>query len=230
MRKAIEQYNMIHENELICVGVSGGKDSMLLLKGLRLYQYICPFPYRLHAVCLDMGFKDSDFSQMQQYCDELEIPLTVKQTGIAPIIFEDRKEKNPCALCAKMRRGALHDQALELGSHKVALGHHADDFLETFYLSMFYEGRIHSFSPVTHLSRKNITSIRPMIYAREKDIIYAVNRNNIPVVKSKCPADGLTKREEMKNLIKEIAEKIPGSDERSLHAVKKFLIPPPNHD
>ena len=223
MRKAITDYSMIEENETVCVAVSGGKDSMLMLKAMSIYRLFSKVPFKLHAICLDMGFNNMDFTTLEKYCKEIDVDLTIKETEISTIVFDVRNEKSPCSLCAKFRRGALHDLALSLGSTKICLGHHADDFLETFYLSLFFEGRINSFKAKTFLDRKGVTVVRPMIYCREQDIIYAVNKNNIPIIKSKCPVDGNTKREEMKDLVKFLSHKYPKSDERAINAVKNLI-------
>ena len=203
MRSAIQKYNMIDAGDKIAVCVSGGKDSMALLYGLAKLKEFFPLPYEVVAVTLDMGFDDAaDFSKVQELCDTLGIEYVLKPTDIGKIIFEIRKEPNPCSLCARMRRGALHDIAKELGCNKIALGHHLDDAVETFYMNLFQGGTIGSFSPKSYLSRKDLTMIRPMILAFEKDVTRAVNNESLPVVKSKCPADGVTKRQEIKELIR----------------------------
>ncbi len=223
MRKAIQDYKMIEPNELICVGVSGGKDSMLLLDAMTRFQQFSPIPFRLHALCLDLGFKNIDLSSIKDFCEVRNIPCTIKQTRIAEIVFEIREEKNPCALCSNLKRGALHNAALELGSTKLALGHHADDLIETFLLSLLYEGRIKTFQAVTYLDRKKITVIRPFVYLKESEIVYHANKEHISILKSGCPADGNTKRQEMKDLVKQLTHDIPGSEDRLFSAVKKYL-------
>lgn len=220
LRKAVEDFNMIQEGDRIAVGVSGGKDSLILLKALKLYQYFSPVKYELEAITLTMGFDDFDLTGVQEFCKELEIPYTIRATEIGTIVFDIRKEKNPCSLCAKMKRGALHDLALERGCRKIALGHHREDVIETIFLSLFYEGRFHTFSPVTYLDRKGITLIRPLVYAPEAEIIGAARRHKVPVVKSPCPMDGYSKRQYMKDLIKNIAKDIPNVQERILSALK----------
>lgn len=223
VRRACEDYRMLRENELVCVGVSGGKDSLTLLAALASYRLYSPVPFSLHAICLDTGFGNMDFSALGGFCDELAVPLTIKKTQIAQIVFEERREKSPCSLCAKMRRGALADLTRELGSTKLALGHHADDLIETFLLSLLYEGRVSTFKAVTQLSRSGVTVIRPLIYCREADIIYTANKNQFPIIKSACPVDGSTKREDAKKLVKELSHRIPESDERMIHAVTSFM-------
>lgn len=200
VRKAVEDYDMIQEGDRIGVGVSGGKDSLVLLGALANLSRYYPKKFEVVALTLDMGYK-ADYSNIQKYCDELEVPYIVKPTNIAEVIFEHRKEENPCSLCAKMRRGALNDLAIEQGCKRVALGHHNDDVLETFLLSLMYEGRINCFSPVTYLDRTDVYSIRPMIYVREGDIRAVAKRLELPILKSLCPADGETKRQEIKDIL-----------------------------
>lgn len=218
-RRAVDDYNMINENDHITVGVSGGKDSLALLCGLAKLRVFYPKPFKLSAVTLDMGF-GMDFTPVERFCDELGVEYILKHTDIADIIFNIRKESNPCSLCAKMRRGALHDAALETGSHKVALGHHQDDALETFMLSLIYEGRINCFSPVTYLDRKDITLIRPMIYAPENFIIGVAKKYEFPVVRNRCPEDKRSKREYVKNLIKSLEKENPGFKTRLFTAIE----------
>lgn len=224
LRRAVEDFNMIDEDDRIAVGVSGGKDSLILLKALRLYQFMSPVKYELEAISLDMGYEESDWSEVGRYCKDLGIPYTLKNTNIGTIVFDIRQEKNPCSLCAKLRRGALHNAALELGCKKVALGHHREDVIETLFLSMFYEGRLNTFSPVTYLDRKDITLIRPIIYAPEPEIKRAVKRHDIPVVFNPCPANGKTKREYIKNLLQDISKDIPNVQEQILNALKKTHV------
>ena len=218
-RRAVDDYNMINENDHITVGVSGGQDSLALLCGLAKLRVFYPKPFKLSAVTLDMGF-GMDFTPVERFCDELGVEYILKHTDIADIIFNIRKESNPCSLCAKMRRGALHDAALETGSHKVALGHHQDDALETFMLSLIYEGRINCFSPVTYLDRKDITLIRPMIYAPENFIIGVAKKYEFPVVRNRCPEDKRSKREYVKNLIKSLEKENPGFKTRLFTAIE----------
>ena len=220
VRRAVEDFNMIKEGDRIAVGISGGKDSLTLLKALKLYQYFSKVSYHLEAITLSMGLNDFDTSGIKEFCDELEVPYTVKHTQIGKIVFDVRKEKNPCALCAKMRRGALNNAALELGCTKVALGHHREDVIETFFLSLFYEGRFNTFAPVTYLDRKKVTVIRPLVYAPENDIKSAALRCNMPVVESTCPANGYTKRYYMKELMNLICKSIPNAREQVLTALK----------
>ena len=220
LRRAVEKYEMIRPGDRIAVGLSGGKDSTALLVAMKRFQYFSPVPFELEGITLDMGFGGMDFEPLVQLCAELDIPYTIKKTQIGPIVFEARQEKNPCALCARMKRGALHDLAIERGCRKIALGHHADDAIETFFLSLFYEGRINTFSPVTYLDRKDITLLRPLIFVKEKDIIYNPEIKELPVIKSTCPADGHTKREDMKDMMKELRKTIPELDDRILKAIQ----------
>ena len=223
IRKAVKDYNMINDGDHICVAVSGGKDSMLLLKALKTYMYFSPEKFKLTAICIDVGFDNMQLDKLETFCDEIQVPLEIVHTDIKKIVFDERKEKNPCSLCSKMKRAALNETALKLGSNKIAFGHHRDDFIESFLLSLFYEGRIHTFKPVTYLDRTGVYSLRPLLYAKEKDVIHAVRTENIPIIKSECPADGFTKREEMKNLVKYLKKQIPNADERMFTAIKNNL-------
>lgn len=200
MRKAITQYNMLEDGDTVAVGVSGGKDSVALLTGLAMLRSYIGIDYKLVALTLDPGFggQRTDYTPIRDLCDQYQIPYIVKDTNIGEIIFDIRKESNPCSLCARMRRGALHDLAVANGCNKIALGHHFDDVIETFFMNLFEEGRIGCFSPVTYLSRKDITLIRPLVFAPEKEIRQAVKKAGLPIVKSKCPADGATNREKTK--------------------------------
>lgn len=222
MRRAITDYNMISEGDNIVVGVSGGKDSVALLSALRAYQRFSPESFTLSAVMIDMGFKDASAAQFQALCDYIEqlgVPFHVVKTDIAEIIFEARKESNPCSLCSKMRRGALNTKAVELGANKLALGHHADDVVETMLLSLLYEGRFSTFQPVSYMDRSKITLIRPFIYTDERDIKGLVSRKSLPIFKNPCPADKHTCRENIKTLIKSFQNDIPFAKERMLGAI-----------
>lgn len=226
IRRAIEDYDMIHEGDRIAVGVSGGKDSLVLLRALAELSRYYPKKFTVIGLTLDMGY-NADYSQIKKMCDALGVEYYVKKTDIKQIIFDIRQESNPCSLCAKMRRGALNDFALENNCHKVALGHHNDDVLETFFLSLMYEGRLHCFDPVTYLDRTDIYQIRPMIYVRERDIKGVVKKYDIPVIHNPCPANGETKREYMKNTIKRLeSETFHGLRKRMFTAVQKGLWDP----
>lgn len=224
VRKAVEDYDMIHDGDKIGVGVSGGKDSLVLLGALANLSRYYPKKFTVMGLTLDMGYKQ-DYSDIQKYCDALGVEYIVKPTNIAEVVFDCRKEENPCSLCAKLRRGALNDLAIEQGCKRVALGHHNDDVLETFLLSLFYEGRINCFSPVTYLDRTDLYSIRPLIYVREGDIRGAAARLNIPVLKSACPADGCTKRAEVKNILADLNKTVnPGLKKRMFTAIQNSKI------
>ncbi|MCI8520033.1 MAG: tRNA 2-thiocytidine(32) synthetase TtcA [Clostridia bacterium] len=223
-RRAIEEYNMIEDGDKIAVGVSGGKDSLVLLCALAELSRYYPKKFTVTALTLDMGYK-SDYSKIQALCDSLGVEFKVKYTNIKEIVFDIRNETNPCSLCAKMRRGSLNDFAIENGCRKVALGHHNDDVLETFLLSLMHEGRIHCFSPVTYLDRTQIYQIRPMIYVRERDIRGAARNHDIPVIHNECPADGYTQREYMKDLIKRLEKEMtPGLRKRLFRAIHDSSI------
>lgn len=209
IRRADKDFQMIREGDRIAVGVSGGKDSLLLLYALSLYRRFCPVKFELCAMTLTMGMEPFDIAPIRELCESLSIPYIVKETEILKIVFEDRKEKNPCSLCAKMRRGALGGLLVEHGYNKVALGHHRDDAIETLLLSMFYEGRIHTFHPVTYLSKTGITQIRPMVYVPERHVVHVAKELNLPVAASPCPANGHTKRQEMKELLTTLSKTIP---------------------
>lgn len=204
IRRAIEDYDMIQDGDKIAVGVSGGKDSMTLLVELSKLRNFYPKKFDIEAITLTMGIGEFDVTPIQNLCNSLGVHYTCEETLIGKIIFEARKESNPCSLCANMRRGALNNLAVSLGCNKIAFAHNKDDVIETLLLSMFYEGRIHNFSPVTYLERKNIHLIRPLIYTEEKDIKGFIKKYNIPIVKNPCPANGKTKRQYIKNLISDL--------------------------
>ena len=220
VRRAADDYHMIQEGDRIAVGISGGKDSLTLLYALHGLQRFYPQHFELHAVTVDLGFQNLDLSKIESICrDELKIPYTIVKTDIADVIFEQRKESNPCSLCAKMRKGALNDAIKKEGCNKVAYAHHKDDVVETMLMSLIFEGRFHTFSPVTYLDRTGITVIRPLLYMNEADVIGFVNKNQVPVVKSPCPADGHTKREYVKQLLRQLNLENPGVKERMFTAI-----------
>ncbi len=220
-RKAVEEYNMIEDGDRIAVGISGGKDSLTLLCALAKLKRVLGLDYEIVAITIDMGFENSDFSPIQELCNELEIEYRVVKTEIYEIIFNVRKEKSPCSLCARMRRGALHDASKDAGCNKIALGHHFDDVIETFMLNLFFEGRIGSFSPVTYLSRKDITMIRPLIYTHEKEIKSFAKGASLPIIKSPCPADGNTERAKMKEYLEIFDKEHPGLYFRIMGAIQR---------
>lgn len=222
VRAAIDKYNMIEDGDRIAVCVSGGKDSVVLLKCMAELGRFYPKSFELCAVTLDPCFfgKLGDYSEIERLCVEKNIPYTVKRTDLYNVIFETRKEKNPCSLCARMRRGLLHDTAKELGCNKIALGHHMDDAAETFLMNLFSGGRAECFSPVSYLSRKDLYMIRPLIFAYESDIERVVRKENLPIVKSRCPADENTHREEMKQLLKELEKKYPAIRQKIIGAMQ----------
>lgn len=206
MRSAMERYDMIQEGDRIAVGVSGGKDSIALLCCLSEMRRFYPYRYELAAVTLDPCFHGvpGNYAELEELCFRLHVPCHIRRTQLGTIIFEDRQESNPCSLCARMRRGILHDSAKMHGCNKIALGHHADDAVETFFMNLLHGGRIGSFSPVSYLSRKNLTMIRPMVFVRESAIEAMVKKYRLPLVKNACPADGHTQREDTKRWIREL--------------------------
>lgn len=209
LRRCVQDFNMIQDGDRIAVGLSGGKDSVLLLYALKRYQQFSMQKFELCAITIDMGLKGFDSKPLLDFCYSLDIPYTVINTQIGEIIFNVRQESHPCSLCAKMRRGALTNGAVELGCNKLALGHHSNDAVETLLMSMFYEGRISTFSPVTYFEDKDISIIRPFVYLQERDIAGAVKRLNLPTVKNPCPADGNTKRQLIKDYLYMLQKEIP---------------------
>lgn len=205
-RKAVHDYDMIQENDRIAVGVSGGKDSMALLYTLSLLQKFYPLRFELCAVTIMSGLNDFDPAPLRRFIEELGIPYIIEETYIGKLVFEVRNEKNPCSLCANMRRGALNNAALVNNCNKVALAHNLDDCIETYMMSMLYEGRFHTFSPVTHMDRKNVYVIRPFIYCSEEEILKYTEQNRIPVLKNPCPYAGKSKRQEVKEMLRELSK------------------------
>lgn len=224
-RKAVDEFQMIEDNDKIAVGISGGKDSLALLYALSSLQHFYPKPFTVEAITVDLGFDGFDLSPIHALCETLNVPYTVVHTEIGTIIFEDRKEENPCSLCAKMRKGAFNKMAKELGCNKIAYAHHKNDVVETFMMSLFLEGRIHTFSPVTHLDRMDVTLIRPLIFVEEPEIKGFVNKYHVPIVKNPCPADGYTQREYAKELIAALNRDHPGSMERIFTAILNGDLP-----
>ncbi len=230
-RRAVDDYKMIEEGDRIAVGVSGGKDSLTLLCAMAALKRFYPKRFEIEAITMDPGFykagfgdeaeAKAGFEKLRELCRQLEVNFTLFDTEIAKIIFEVRKEKSPCSLCARMRRGALHDNAKLLKCNKIALGHHFDDAVETFMMNLFNEGRIGCFSPVTYLDRKDITLIRPLVYAPEKDIKYFINHSNLPVIESSCPADKTTDREAFKRMLNELDRDNKGLKYRIFGAMQR---------
>ncbi len=218
-RRAIDDYNMIEEGDRIAVGISGGKDSLTLLYALHGLMRFYSKRFEIIAITVDVGFKGMDFSKIEKLCQKLEVDYHVIHTDIAQIVFDERKESSPCSLCAKMRKGALNEAIKELGCNKVAYAHHRDDVVETMLLSLMYEGRFHTFAPVTYLDRMCVTVIRPLIYVHEADVIGFVRRYDVPVVKSTCPADGNTRREYAHDLLKQMMAEDPAIKNRMFTAI-----------
>ena len=225
VRRCVDDYQMISPGDRIAVGVSGGKDSMALLAALAELRAFYPIPFTLEAITLDLGLEGMDFSPVAAYCKEREIPYTVVRTEISHIIFDLRKEKNPCSMCAKMRRGALHNAMLERGLTKIALGHHFDDAVETFFLSLLHEGRLSCFQPVTDLDRTGIVQIRPLLYCGEGFVANTVERLGLPVVHNTCPVDGSTQRQKMKELISVLSQDYPRVKDYVFRAMQALPLP-----
>ena len=225
LRRCIEDYEMIRPGDRIAVGVSGGKDSLILLYAMAKLKRFYPLPFELHAITVHPGTQEMDFSGVERLCGELDVPYHLIRTEIFHIIFDLRKEKNPCSMCAKMRRGAIHNAMGELGLNKIALGHHFDDAVETFFLSLFYEGRISCFQPVTYLDRMGITQIRPLLYCGEGMIRNAAARHHLPVVHNPCPADGSTRRQEVKELVAQLSKQYPRLKDYVFGAMQRLPLP-----
>ena len=226
MRAAMERYDMIAPGDRVAVGVSGGKDSLALLKGLAELRRFYPAPFEVVALTADPGFfgKEADYSAVQALCDELGVEYIIRRTELYHVIFETRKESNPCSLCARMRRGILHDMTKAAGCDKLALGHHMDDAAETFMMNLLSGGTIGSFRPVTYLSRKDLTVIRPMIFATEKEVASAARRENLPVVKSPCPMDKTSERQKVKELIAALEKDYPNLQGKITGAMQRGNI------
>ena len=225
MRRCIDDYRMIQPDDKIAVGVSGGKDSLTLLTLLAALREYYPRPYELTAITIDMGLPCMDFGPVEEYCGRLGVPYRRVVTQIGPVIFEYRKEKNPCSMCAKMRRGALNQALLEQGFKKVALGHHHDDAVETFLMSLLFEGRLSCFQPVTYLDRTGVTQIRPMLYLTEKMVSNFAQEQRLPVVHNVCPSDKHTKRQEVKDLIAALSAAYPDLKNRVFGAMQRLPLP-----
>ena len=218
-RKAVDDYQLIEEGDKIAIGISGGKDSLTMLYALAGLKRFYPKHYDICAITIDLGFNGFDTSRIEELCKELDVEYTVIHTQIAEVVFDTRKEDNPCSLCAKMRKGALNSAIKELGCNKVAYAHHKDDVVDTLMLSLIYEGRFHTFSPLTYLDRMDVTVIRPLLYVHEADIIGFEHKMNLPVTKNPCPVDGNTKREYVRNLLRDINLEAPGVKDRMFTAI-----------
>lgn len=225
VRRCVDDYHMISPGETVAVGVSGGKDSLALLALMAALRQYHPANFKLEAFTIDLGLPGMDFTPVAEYCQKLDVPYHRIETDIGAIIFEYRKEKNPCAMCSKMRRGALGKAILEAGIHKIALGHHYDDAVETFLMSLIYEGRIACFEPVTYLDRTDVTQIRPLLYVGEKSIQNLAIRENLPVVENTCPADKHTKRQEIKELILDLQAKYPDLKTKIFGSMQRLPLP-----
>lgn len=224
-RQAVDDYQLIEEGDRIAVGISGGKDSLTLLYALRHLQHFYPHHFELLAISVDLGYEGFSLTPISALCKDLEVPYHIVTTDIAKIVFDIRKEASPCSLCAKMRKGALNNAAKDLGCNKIAYAHHMDDFIETTFLSMIFEGRFYSFPPSTHLDGIDLTVIRPLIYVSEAEVKGFQNKYQLPVVKNPCPVDGHTKREYIKNLIRQINLDHPGSKKQLFHSILKGNLP-----
>ena len=224
-RQAIDAYGMIKENDKIAVGISGGKDSLTLLYALSYLRNFYPHKFDIVAVTVDLGFDNLNLEEIREFCKKLGVEYQIIKTQIAEVVFQVRKESNPCSLCAKMRKGALYNAVKELDCNKVAYAHHKDDFIETMMMSMIYEGHFYCFPPKTYLDRMELTIIRPFLYVEEADVIGFKNKYNLPVVKNPCPADGATRREYVKQLIRSINHENPGAKTRLFTALINGHIP-----
>ena len=225
IRRAVDDYNMIQDGDRIAVGVSGGKDSMLLLVALKHLQSYYPQHFDLQAITIELGFDGMDFTPVKEMCAELDIPYTCLKTDIKEIVFDVRKEDNPCSLCSKMRRGAINDAISQLGIHKLALGHHFDDAVETFMMSLLFEGRLSCFRPVTFLDRSGVTQIRPMIYAGEQKIANLASELQLPIVENPCPQDKASKRYEIKELMSGMCKEYPDMKSKIFGAMQRLPLP-----
>lgn len=219
VRQSIDDYHMIQTGDRIAIGISGGKDSLTLLYALAGLRRFYPDSFDLVAISVDLGFEGFELSAIKQLCESLQVDYHIVKTEIGKIVFEERQEQSPCSLCAKMRKGALNESAMELHCNKVAYAHHMDDIIQTMFLSMLYEGRFYSFAPVTKLDKTGLTVIRPLMYVPEANIIGFQNRYQLPVVKNPCPADGVTRREYIKKLVQNINRDNPGVKKRIFHAI-----------
>ena len=220
VRRALDDYHMITDNDRIAVGISGGKDSLTLLLALHGLMRFYPKPFTLHAVTVDLGFDNLDLDKIQELCNKIEIPYTIVKTQIAEIVFEGHREENPCSLCAKLRKGAFNNAIKKEGCNKIAYAPHRDDMIATMFLSLLYEGRFQALEPVTYLEKSGLTLIRPLLYMRESDVVGFTNKAALPVVKSPCPADGKTRRKYVEELLRRIDRETPGAKNRIFTAIE----------
>ena len=225
VRRAVDDYDMILEGDRVAVGVSGGKDSMLLLLALSHLRRFYPRHFELEAVTVELGFEGMDFTPVKELCEKLEVPYTCLRTDIKEVVFDVRREDNPCSLCAKMRRGAINDLIRQRGVNKLALGHHFDDAVETFMMSLLFEGRLSCFRPVTYLDRSGVTQIRPLIYAGEQKIANLAAQLNVPVVENPCPQDKSSKRWEIKQLLKTMSADYSDMKSKIFGAMQRYPLP-----
>lgn len=224
VRRCVEDYRMIAPNDRLAVGVSGGKDSLLTLVALAQLRRFYPIPFTLEAITLEMGMPGMDFSPVAALCETLEVPYQRIQVPVYQIVFEERREKNPCSLCAKLRRGSLNTALTERGIHKIALGHHYDDAIETLLMNLLFEGRIGCFQPVTYLNRTDVTQIRPLLYCREDEIRRTAERLCLPVVHNPCPADGSSRRQEIKELIGQLEKTYPDLKQKLFGSIQRYPL------
>ena len=224
VRRCVEDYNMIEAGETVAVGVSGGKDSLLTLTALARLRAFYPKPFQVQAITLETGMPDMDFSPVADYCEQLDVPYIRIAVPVYDIVFRERQEKNPCSLCAKLRRGSLHTALTERGIRKIALGHHYDDAVETLLMNLLFEGRIGCFQPVTYLDRTDITQIRPLLYCKEEDIRRMAARLRLPVVKNTGPMDGHSRRQEVKELISGLEGRYPDLKKKLFGAVQRYPL------
>ena len=224
VRRCVEDYHMIEAGDKVAVGVSGGKDSLLTLTALARLRDFYPLPVQVEAITLETGTPGMSFDAVAELCRELEVPYTRIHVPVYQIVFEERKEKNPCSLCAKLRRGSLNTALTERGIHKIALGHHYDDAIETLLMNLLFEGRIGCFQPVTYLDRTGITQIRPLLYCREADIRRTVERLRLPVVHNPCPANGSTRRQEVKDLIHQLEGRYPDIKQKLFGSLQRYPL------
>ena len=224
VRRCVEDYNMIEAGETVAVGVSGGKDSLLTLTALARLRAFYPKPFQVQAITLETGMPDMDFSPVADYCEQLDVPYIRIAVPVYDIVFRERQEKNPCSLCAKLRRGSLHTALTERGIRKIALGHHYDDAVETLLMNLLFEGRIGCFQPVTYLSRSDVTQIRPLLYVKEQQVRNVAAKLDLPIVHNPCPANGETRRQEVKELIESLSERYPDLKQKLFGAMQRYPL------